>query len=382
VDSQKPRRPYSRQLGAMEVAVLEAWGIGSDAILSMRAGAVRRQAPIVTDKPFCFPCLALNASPLNIDVLKRLTSGRVNITGVENTYSIVFPVDPQFADPMGLTLRVTGMPEKCGCAGLARADQQIAVALNERKASSVTGGHRAYLERFNLLECVQEMLQSVLREKPEDPYTFMAGYLQKASSGRVAVAAHPPPPPPIVEEDQVDAVEEEEGEEEEEEDSATVRLVLQESDSEVQPSHSAVQAGAATAVRRDTLMLEAQIARLRDEIDQRLGQLQEPCPEDRPGDDNVSRAAGPLVGLACQNEELRARQRELHESNRCMRQQEEDIRRTLSSFCDGLVELTGRLTQGAANLGSAVDSASTTPAPAARPDTTRSSLDKLVSSNV
>merc|ERR1712083_1102540 len=41
---------------------------------------------------------------------------------------------------------------------------------------------RSYLERFRLLDFVRELMQYIIREKPEDPYAFMADYLYRTSA--------------------------------------------------------------------------------------------------------------------------------------------------------------------------------------------------------
>ena len=78
---------------AMEILVDHSLGIPSDAILSVRCGGTRRQAPMETicNQPLKFPLqLGEVGEPLKIDLLQPLASARLVLHPKEDLYSISF----------------------------------------------------------------------------------------------------------------------------------------------------------------------------------------------------------------------------------------------------------------------------------------------------
>ncbi|CAK0867654.1 unnamed protein product [Prorocentrum cordatum] len=78
----------------MEVSLLSNRGIGSDMVLSIRAGTTRRQAPISSARPFRFPKFPSQETPLKIDVLRQVaTAYVVQKPGGDQQYKVEFGGD-------------------------------------------------------------------------------------------------------------------------------------------------------------------------------------------------------------------------------------------------------------------------------------------------
>merc|ERR1719329_1985930 len=61
----------------MELHVVSTEGIPEGCVLSVRAGATRRQAPVAADRPFRFPTSPGEALPFKVDVLEPVASARL-----------------------------------------------------------------------------------------------------------------------------------------------------------------------------------------------------------------------------------------------------------------------------------------------------------------
>jgi len=188
----------------MEVAVFETDGLPEGCILSIRAGNTRRQAPLPLAEPFRFPNLPFNARHFKVDVLHTQGSGRLDINagGEEESYMVPVWLSDGSEAKVGLTVRE--QPSLCGkrAAELKQLDRNIRT--NEaspvadgktqaeptttmppnQKASKVARDTREYARDHNLHNLVQEMLQYVLRERPDAPYAFMASYLKRKAHER------------------------------------------------------------------------------------------------------------------------------------------------------------------------------------------------------
>jgi hypothetical protein len=57
---------------AREIRLSSAENIPDDTIVSIRAGTVRRQAQLSSGRPFKFPKITMDESPLKIDILKQI----------------------------------------------------------------------------------------------------------------------------------------------------------------------------------------------------------------------------------------------------------------------------------------------------------------------
>jgi hypothetical protein len=185
----------------MEVAVFDTNNLPEGCILSIRAGNTRRQAPLPLSEPFRFPNLPFNARHFKVDVLHTRGSGRLDINAGGEEESYIVPVQLIDGSEAKVGLTVREQPSLCGkrAAELKQLDRSMRVDGTSPavepitpngnvspgdKASKVARDTREYARDHNLHNLVQEMLQYVLRERPEAPYAFMSSYLKRKAQER------------------------------------------------------------------------------------------------------------------------------------------------------------------------------------------------------
>ncbi|CAE8591123.1 unnamed protein product, partial [Polarella glacialis] len=179
----------------MEVNLLSKLNIDPDSILSIRAGTVRRQAQISSGRPFRFPKISMDENPLKIDILKQVGTAYLVMKPGEEQYKVLF------AGEMGdMSCEVEVKKSEGGEAVAAKE------AADDKKveASASAKDAKDYLEGHQVLQFVQAVLQTVIKEKPANPYEYMArhfmsGYAkddQRASVSAAAPANRAPPEPP------------------------------------------------------------------------------------------------------------------------------------------------------------------------------------------
>lgn len=153
----------------MELLVTDTQGIPEDSILSVRAGATRRQAPATPAQPFKFPTGPDEANPFKVDVLAPIGGARLILKPGEERYTIPIQNEGEEGSlradgPMSITLAVKENTESDG----------KRTGVSPAKRHTQASAARTYLDEHNLVEFAQSLLQSVIKEKPEHPYTFMA----------------------------------------------------------------------------------------------------------------------------------------------------------------------------------------------------------------
>jgi len=180
--------------------VFDTTDLPEGSILSIRAGNTRRQAPLPLTEPFRFPNLPFNARHFKVDVLHTRGSGRLDINagGEEESYFVPIALTDGAEAKIGLTVRE--QPSLCGkrAAELKQLDRNMRVegappaesnspngcSTTADKASKVARDTREYARDHNLHNLVQEMLQYVLRERPDAPYAFMSSYFKRKAQER------------------------------------------------------------------------------------------------------------------------------------------------------------------------------------------------------
>lgn len=144
----------------MEVTVLSQEGIPSDAYLSIRAGSVRRQALVGCGKPFTFPKLGIEESPVKIDIMQTIGTAYVVVKPGEDRYQAIF----RGGSEEELMCCEVGIRPAAGGTKDPPAEEPGAPADDAAE----------YLERHKILPFVRAVLQTVIKEKPEDPYAHIA----------------------------------------------------------------------------------------------------------------------------------------------------------------------------------------------------------------
>lgn len=198
----------------MEISLVSGTGLPEEAILSIRKGSVRRQGPASCNKPLRFP--QKEKAPeadrvLKVDIYQKVGSGYIVLKpNQDGTQQYRVALDGGGGD-MACDLEVKS------AAGPATESAEAAEALREsmrnvvsdacqtgdlqglldgRPASAPMRDMEAkpaakkqdsgeYLKDKGLLHFVQGVLQVVVKEQPEDPFTFMAKHFQSGYGSAV-----------------------------------------------------------------------------------------------------------------------------------------------------------------------------------------------------
>ncbi|CAJ1428904.1 unnamed protein product [Effrenium voratum] len=179
----------------MEVKVLSKTGVTDDAVLSIRAGTVRRQAQISSGRPFRFPKITLEENPVKIDILQQVGTAYLVTKPGEDQYKVSF--EGEFNAELEVQLsQMDGSEPKA--------------EVEDRKQEAVASAKDAkeYLENHQVLQFVQAVLQTVIKERPSDPFEYMARHFMNGYSAQEAIklcakkemtAAQPAPADPLPE---------------------------------------------------------------------------------------------------------------------------------------------------------------------------------------
>lgn len=169
----------------MEVLVTNSFGLPDDAIVSVRFGTTRRQAPLetVSTNPLKFPStLESICEPLKIDVLAPIATTRLVLFPHAEQYQIGF----EQAEEMEIGLNIKPSTGSDKQDAVSRPTSAMPVKFQDAAASA-----KDYLEGHGLLRYVQSMLHAVIQVKPKDPYAFMIEQLSAAQSKSKTIRSRP-----------------------------------------------------------------------------------------------------------------------------------------------------------------------------------------------
>mmetsp|Transcript_10833 Transcript_10833/g.28015 ORF Transcript_10833/g.28015 Transcript_10833/m.28015 type:complete len:319 (-) Transcript_10833:84-1040(-) len=167
-------------MAGMEVEVLRYHGIPETSVISIRAGSTRRQVNVSSlDRPLKFPGGPDQCGTFKVDVLDLLGSARVAFDPSESEYCLSLdPADEssQRVMEVAFSIRRQGEPRRGGymsdegCAGTG--DEHSSDERRELNA-------REYLEKHGLTSFMQFLMQSLMKDKPADPYAFLQRQVSK-----------------------------------------------------------------------------------------------------------------------------------------------------------------------------------------------------------
>jgi len=163
-------------------------GIPEDAVVSVRAGQVRRQASAGAPKPLRFPA---EETRLKFDVLQRIGGGYVMLKKHEDSYRVILDEASEMSCEVGI--------RRLGGDGASKVDATPAAPDDENSFKGVqtklAKEAQEYMESTGLLQFMQSTLHIVLKERPKDPFTFMAKHFMSGfDSPRAAEPTKPPRP--------------------------------------------------------------------------------------------------------------------------------------------------------------------------------------------
>lgn len=213
----------------MEVEVLGVTGVPKDAIISIRAGASRRQAPVssLTSTPFKFSGGPAGVNPFKVDVMQPLGGTRLAIKPEGGNFAV--PIKGADGVMVNLSVREAKSDltsdlfdrldtNKDGVvtrrefydAMKAEGDKPVLQPIDwggepvpivspdgktlpalpkaeDARFPRAANDAKEYLEAHKLLPFVRAMLQTVVRDRPTDPYNFIAEQFRSAGPIRPEV---------------------------------------------------------------------------------------------------------------------------------------------------------------------------------------------------
>lgn len=170
----------------MEVVVVDLpAGLPKDSILSLRAGAVRRQSVVEKiDRPFRFPGKLEECGSLKLELLRVVASGRATCVGSEKQYRMKLHDHSQVSDAavvpgeISLLVRAAGGTGPGAAVAAVEGGDEVApesaAKEREERKRSIKSTCEGYLEKNGLLQFMQIILQGLMKEQPEDPFAYIA----------------------------------------------------------------------------------------------------------------------------------------------------------------------------------------------------------------
>lgn len=175
----------------MELSILDSSGLPDGSILSVRSGPTRRQSPLPCVAPFRLPA---GPWPLRIDVLALLGKSHpgASLAKLQPDGCCQVPLEARDGRAMSVTLQV--FEGKGACArpktapnfnGRNDSDEpekeaSPCPAIPARRRDTEAEA-RAYLDQHRLHEFMHALFELLLRERPTDPYSFIAARFREAA---------------------------------------------------------------------------------------------------------------------------------------------------------------------------------------------------------
>eukprot|EP00440_Ansanella_granifera_P005549 gb/GFBE01006028.1/.p1 GENE.gb/GFBE01006028.1/~~gb/GFBE01006028.1/.p1 ORF type:complete len:303 (+),score=78.59 gb/GFBE01006028.1/:1-909(+) len=158
----------------MELEVTCHHGIPETSVISIRAGSTRRQAHLSQlDRPFKFPIKPEECSTLKVDILDLSGTARLACAPGVSEYTIPMESPVEGEAPTGMEVAVKMTPLGGGKASTAAHDEEQSRDKKKEEAA------KAYLEKHGLTSFMQFLIQSLMKDKPEDPYAFLQRQVTK-----------------------------------------------------------------------------------------------------------------------------------------------------------------------------------------------------------
>ncbi|CAE7535376.1 C07A9.2 [Symbiodinium sp. CCMP2456] len=154
----------------MEVEVLRHNGIPESSILSIRVGSTRRQVHVSQlDRPLKFPTKLEECSSVKVEILDVAGTARVSCSPSTSEYSIPLesPLEGEGSTGMEVGIRLGG------------AGAEVSPGAVEEAEKKKEDDAKSYLEKHGLTSFMQFLIQSLMKDKPEDPYKFLQRQVTK-----------------------------------------------------------------------------------------------------------------------------------------------------------------------------------------------------------
>jgi len=171
----------------MEVSVSGWEGLDADCIVQIRAAHTRRQAKLGAQVPFEFPLLPCSVSDLKLEAYQPLCSKTVALSPDAERYILRLPgyggtgeetklsLDIKDADTSVNASAPSSPPGRTVGSNAEASEPALKEPSFEKKVEAGADA-REYINRHDVVNSIQDMLASVLRAKPDDPYAFMTAH--------------------------------------------------------------------------------------------------------------------------------------------------------------------------------------------------------------
>ncbi|CAK9062144.1 Protein kinase domain-containing protein [Durusdinium trenchii] len=151
----------------MEILLKDTKGVSPETIISIRAGATRRQVPVslVGDKPFRFPCALRDCGAIKVDLLTVAASARAVLTGSGEEQTVNLAIGsqtvPKQADQPAEDAEVTLL--------LRHATGQLSLSKEEEtaKTTAIRNSAEEYLTQHGVHTFLQGLLSGVIKDRRE-----------------------------------------------------------------------------------------------------------------------------------------------------------------------------------------------------------------------
>ncbi|CAK9055902.1 Protein BUD31-like [Durusdinium trenchii] len=153
----------------MELEVARHSGIPESSILSVRIGSTRRLVHLnQLERPMKFPLRPEECTSIKVDVMDLSGTARVACQAKTTEYTIPLETTDEVPSATGMEVTVKLKPQGADSAAI---DEEL-----EKKKEDAA---KAYLEKHGLTSFMQFLIQSLMKDKPSDPYAFMQRQVTK-----------------------------------------------------------------------------------------------------------------------------------------------------------------------------------------------------------
>jgi len=174
----------------MEVEVLGVDGAPDGAVVSIRAGSQRKQAAVAAigsgTTPFRFTIGASGVNPFRIDLMQPAGTVKMALRHGEGNYTADLKAIGKGGKDVHVRFAVREAGKKGPREPLKSAEREKSVPKPtedpEDPLQAAAAVAKEYLEHHQLLPFVRALIQTVIRERPLDPYDFIANQFRCASA--------------------------------------------------------------------------------------------------------------------------------------------------------------------------------------------------------
>lgn len=158
--------------------MLSSRGIPEGAVVSIRAGAVRRQGNLSSRRPYRFPRIQLDGDHLvQIDLMQKIGSGYAVLRPLQegtSNYNVCFDNNPDKACEIEVKVGTEDVGERAAPEPSAEIEREI----------------EDYMDRQGIVPFMQSLLKVVAKEKPQDAFAFMAPFFSNGyQTGQATVSS-------------------------------------------------------------------------------------------------------------------------------------------------------------------------------------------------